>query len=329
MNGSVFVCYSRNDEAFVLELARRLKERSVNVWIDQWDIAPSADWDCSIDEALEECSRVLIVLSPNAAKSDVVRGELHVALQVNKPVVPVLYRPGWIPRQLLTVEHVDFTSGGLDDGNKLASLATALGGTASPGTQEPRAASLPQMPPQAMRATESQEKSLEPPRVFLSYAHETPMHIEWVRSMAKDMRSRGVDALLDQWRVPYGGDFTIFMDSMRTCNRVLLVCTPAYARKANEGHGGVGYERQIITGELAKTIMTTTFVCVWRSGLPEEAIPTFASARRYFDFRNDAEYEQRLEELLRDFHGVPLDPEPPIGPKPYFAREPDGMRPAT
>ena len=42
MNESVFVCYSRKDEGLALKLADRLKKRSVNIWIDQWNIEPLA-----------------------------------------------------------------------------------------------------------------------------------------------------------------------------------------------------------------------------------------------------------------------------------------------
>ncbi len=157
------------------------------------------------------------------------------------------------------------------------------------------------------------------PKVFVSYAHETPEHKNWVKSLVTDLRSGGIDALLDEWQVDLGEDFTLFMDKIRICDRVLLICTPAYARKSNEGEGGVGYERSVITAELAKKIATAKFVCVLRSGNPHDAVPTFAQSRRYIDFRDDSEYEIRLEELLRSLHNAPADPEPPVGTNPYAA----------
>ena len=50
--GFVFVCYAREDQEFAHRLAKTVKERGVRVWLDQWDIPASADWDHSIDEAL-------------------------------------------------------------------------------------------------------------------------------------------------------------------------------------------------------------------------------------------------------------------------------------
>ncbi|MCK4341425.1 MAG: hypothetical protein KAY37_06855 [Phycisphaerae bacterium] len=76
----------------------------------------------------------------------------------------------------------------------------------------------------------------------------------------------------------------------------------------------------MITAELAKKIATAKFVCILLSGPSSDAIPTFAQSRRYIDFRDDSEFEVRLEELLRTLHKAPADPEPPLGKNP-FAKE--------
>jgi len=171
----------------------------------------------------------------------------------------------------------------------------------------------------SQKTSNPESSPVEEPRVFISYAHETPTHKQWVRTLATDLRVKGVNALLDQWKVDAGSDFTLFMEVIRTCDRVLLICTPEYARKANGGEGGVGYERSIVTSELAKSIDTNKFICVLRDGGHMDAIPIFAQSRKYVDFREDAEYEVKLDELLRALHKVPLDPEPPIGPNPFLA----------
>src|SRR5262245_50048965 len=110
MGDRVFICYAREDEEFVLKLAVNLKNRGVSVWLDQWDIAPGADWDQTIDNALQECTQFLIVLSPMAVTSKEVRSELRTALNLNKPIVPVLHQTCHIPRQLQVIQYVDFTS---------------------------------------------------------------------------------------------------------------------------------------------------------------------------------------------------------------------------
>src|SRR6185295_3945023 len=53
----VFISYDRDDdEKFALQLAAKIKEHGVNVWVDQWNLEPSEDWDRSIDDALDKCA---------------------------------------------------------------------------------------------------------------------------------------------------------------------------------------------------------------------------------------------------------------------------------
>jgi hypothetical protein len=122
----VFVCYARQDQDFALKLAASLKERSVPVWLDQWNIAPSADWDSSIDGALESCARFLIVLSPASVASKEVRSELRAALDRQKPVLPVLHQPCTIPRQLLLIQYVSFISRRPEDESLINDVVRAL-----------------------------------------------------------------------------------------------------------------------------------------------------------------------------------------------------------
>jgi hypothetical protein len=127
MGDHVFICYAREDQGFVLKLAANLKERGARVWLDQWDIPASADWDLTIDNALYDCAQFLIVLSPAAVASGEVRGELRTALDENKPIVPVLYQTCRIPRRLKLIQYVDFTACGPDDGDTLGQVLRALG----------------------------------------------------------------------------------------------------------------------------------------------------------------------------------------------------------
>jgi hypothetical protein len=122
----VFVCYAREDEDFALSLAKTVKDHGVRVWVDQWDIPASADWDNSIDEALISCDRFLIVLSPSAVGSIEVRSELQSALDEKKCVVPVLYQQCKIPRRLRLTQHINFISAAVDDETRMGKLLRAL-----------------------------------------------------------------------------------------------------------------------------------------------------------------------------------------------------------
>jgi hypothetical protein len=174
------------------------------------------------------------------------------------------------------------------------------------------------LPKGAQMTAESDGQIQAPPRVFISYTHESPSHKAWVSSLATSLRKGGIDAVLDQWDLPLGGDVTLFMEQgIRSATRVLLICTPTYKRKADEGAGGVGYERLVVTGELAKQIQTTKFICVLRDGDDQASIPGFAATRRYIDFRDDSTFENSVEDLLRDLHDAPANPKPQLGRNPF------------
>jgi TIR domain len=126
MRDHVFICYAREDEAFVLQLGEKLKGRGVPVWLDQWDIPPGSDWDRSIDDAIYDCGKFIIVLSPQAVESTEVRGELRTALDENKRIIPVIHSTCRVPRQLRTIQHVDFTTRGPDDESTLKQLLRTL-----------------------------------------------------------------------------------------------------------------------------------------------------------------------------------------------------------
>jgi len=126
MSGKVFVCYSRDDQDFVLELADNLRERGVPIWIDQRDIPPGSDWDIAIDRALYDCSVFLIVLSSNSVDSREVRGELRTALDENKRIVPILIDTCQIPRQLRLIQYINFIGVDPNDDEKLNQILGVL-----------------------------------------------------------------------------------------------------------------------------------------------------------------------------------------------------------
>jgi formylglycine-generating enzyme required for sulfatase activity len=163
---------------------------------------------------------------------------------------------------------------------------------------------------------------MEAPRCFISYSWDSEPHREWVRKLATELRSCGVDAVLDQFHCAPGTDLTMFMErSVRESSFVLLVCTPNFAQKADAGVGGVGYEKAIVTGQIfAGEAQETKFVPLLREGEAKESLPSYLKSRLFIDFREDDFFENRLEELLRHFYSEPLYPPPPLGTKPDWTK---------
>ena len=165
----------------------------------------------------------------------------------------------------------------------------------------------------------------EHPKVFISYSHDSSEHRRWVSELGAKLRHNGVDAILDQWDLGPGDDVTQFMErGIIDSDRVLVICTEQYVKKANVGEGGVGYERMIVNAQLIQDLGTDKFIPVIRQASGEEKTPTFLGTRVYIDFRNDSQFESEFNKLLHQLHRVPIVEKPPLGKNP-FAQLPSGQ----
>ena len=155
------------------------------------------------------------------------------------------------------------------------------------------------------------------PTCFISYSWDSEDHRQWVRELAVRLRSGGVDATLDQWHAVPGDQLPEFMErSIRESDFVLVVCTPKYKIRSDQRVGGVGYEGDIITGEVFKNRENRKFIPLLRFGKWGEAAPSWLLGRAYIDFRSEMGSLASYNELLMTLHGNRPQP-PPIGERPF------------
>jgi len=133
------------------------------------------------------------------------------------------------------------------------------------------------------------------PKVFISYSWENEAHKNWVRRLAVELQDNGTEVVLDQWDSYPGMDIPMYMEkSVRESDFVLLICTPPFARKANSGTGGVGYEKIVVTGEIfVGSNSAGKFIPIVRSGAPEEALPSCLKSKLYLDFRDEGQFSRK------------------------------------
>lgn len=164
------------------------------------------------------------------------------------------------------------------------------------------------------------ERKDEHPKCFISYSWDNKEHKDWVRKLAADLQRNGVDVSLDQWDTHPGIDLTEYMETcIRESDYVLLICTPTFAKKANASRGGVGYEKNIVTGEIFEGAASPKkFVPLLRAGEPTDSRPSYLKSKAYVDFRNDSRFDKSLEELLRHVYASPKYIKPPLGEKPLL-----------
>ncbi|ELB1642093.1 toll/interleukin-1 receptor domain-containing protein [Vibrio alginolyticus] len=155
------------------------------------------------------------------------------------------------------------------------------------------------------------------PKVFISYSHDDQAHKKWVLELAQRLRNSGVDAILDQFRVGLGDDLGSFMEkSVSESDRIIMVCTDTYVTKANDGLGGVGFEKMIITSEYMNRIDSKKVIPLIRQNGTHN-VPTFLKTRLHINFSREDEFELQFDNLLREIHEAPLFKEPPVGNNPF------------
>ena len=163
----------------------------------------------------------------------------------------------------------------------------------------------------------------QPPKLFISYSWTDSAHEAWVIQLATDLRSNGVDVVIDRWSLKEGHDAHSFMEQMvrsDEIDKIVLVCDQKYVERANKREGGVGVESQVITAQLYGDVNQTKIVGVVTESGPDDqpAVPNFLLNRIFIDFRDAGAYAERLQQLLRWVFDKPLYREPEIGPRPAF-----------
>jgi hypothetical protein len=105
---TVFISYSRKDEEFAHRVAADLDHSGANVWIDVDDIPAGMKWSSAVQEGLDKCEVMIVVISPDSMASKNVEDEWQSYLDDGKVVLPVLWRPARVHFQLRRIQYINF-----------------------------------------------------------------------------------------------------------------------------------------------------------------------------------------------------------------------------
>ncbi len=112
--GTVFISHSNKDRDFVVRLSRVLNDYNVRYWYSAAHIIGAEQWHDEIGRALRRCDWFLIVLTPNAVRSEWVKHELLFALREDRykeRIIPLLRKACKYERLSWTLsesQRVDF-----------------------------------------------------------------------------------------------------------------------------------------------------------------------------------------------------------------------------
>lgn len=89
----VFMSYAHTDEPLARRVFDILQEAGLEVWDGTREIMPGDNWAAKVSEALQESQAMVVLLTPNAMRSNWVRSEIEYALgevRFRKRLIPVV-----------------------------------------------------------------------------------------------------------------------------------------------------------------------------------------------------------------------------------------------
>ena len=119
---SIFISYSRQDQAYVQKLINTFEEKGLSVWLDE-RIDYGTAWQKVIEDHLRACQVFVLVMTPRSYESHWVQCELSLALELRKPIFPLLLEgERWF--SVARIQVVDVKSGSLPPDRFFNSVST-------------------------------------------------------------------------------------------------------------------------------------------------------------------------------------------------------------
>ena len=88
MNHDVFISYSSQDMEAAQAICHVLEQNEIRCWMAPRNIPPGTDYGDVIDEAIKTCKVIVVIFSETAAESQWVKGELNIAFEEQKTIIP-------------------------------------------------------------------------------------------------------------------------------------------------------------------------------------------------------------------------------------------------
>jgi len=146
MKFDVFLSHNSKDKPVVRELARRLAERDIRVWLDKDELIPGRNWQPLLEQGIEQSSTSAVLVGKDGFgpwEDEEMQGLLRQAVRSGKPVIPVLLpsapKKPKLPLFLTNRTWVDLRDGLTDQGlDNLVWGITGIPADTSPAAEERR-----------------------------------------------------------------------------------------------------------------------------------------------------------------------------------------------
>lgn len=111
----LFVSHSSKDEIITRKLAQDLRAAEIDLWVDFEEIKSGDEWLNRIQDGIERCTALLVVMTPHARESDWVERETLYVREARKPVFIAMVDPVPLPLQLIDVQYTLLTEAVYDE----------------------------------------------------------------------------------------------------------------------------------------------------------------------------------------------------------------------
>lgn len=157
--------------------------------------------------------------------------------------------------------------------------------------------------------------------VFISYSWDSDSHKEWVLKLANYLIEKaGCNVLLDQFDLAAGKELTHFMENgLETADKVLVILTEEYKKRADGRTGGTGFEYSLISqGLYDLQANNDKFIPILRQGSKQSSAPIYLATKIYHSMKDDSTFEIDAFKLSREIYNKPEIKKPELGDIPDF-----------
>lgn len=139
----IFISHSAKDNEFTRMLADALSEDGFEVWVDFDDIGSGERWIQTIQNAIEDCAAMVVVMSRAARESEWVEREALLAMDLKKPIHTALIDDLPLPLHLINRQVTNFQDNTPKAIKKLTKALWKLDRSAAPRRAPKKLSTLP------------------------------------------------------------------------------------------------------------------------------------------------------------------------------------------
>lgn len=136
--GHIFISYNHKDAEYARKLANALRGKGFDIWIDA-AIEYGSEWPLELQEHLDACEALVVIMTPASYASKWVQNELNRAMRKSKPVFPLLLDGDEPWLSVEATQYTDVRGGKLPSEDFYQLLASEISPTKSTSASTTRA----------------------------------------------------------------------------------------------------------------------------------------------------------------------------------------------